>query len=106
MTTSAPDARYWTLLAHHPLSGEEISYTWPAPIPRTAAAAIIQAMISTYTVTDLVWPLDDGSGLSAVIVLFVLNNAERLTCVAATDVDDAVVRLAALASSGTLVPLA
>jgi hypothetical protein len=106
MTTSAPDSRYWQLRTTHPLSGEPIGYTWPAPLPQQAAARILEALLTTYTVTDLVWHLDDGSGLVAAIVLFTIGNQQRLTCVAAASTDDAVVRLAALASDGTLVPLA
>ena len=106
MTASAPDARYWQLRAYHPVTGDPIGYTWPAPLPQQAAATIVQALLTTYTVTDLIWQLDDGSGLVAAIVLFTIGNTQRLTCIAATDADDAVVRMAALASDGTLVPLA
>jgi hypothetical protein len=106
MTTSAPDSRYWQLRSTHPLSGEPIGYTWPAPVSQQTAAGILEALLTTYTVTDLVWHLDDGSGLLAAIVLFTIGNTQRLTCIAATDTDDAVVRMAALATDGTLVPLA
>jgi hypothetical protein len=106
MTTSAPDSRYWQLRSTHPLSGDPIGYTWPAPLPREAAASIIQAIISTYTVTDLTWHLDDGSNLIASLILFTHCGIQRLTCLAAADPDDAVVRLEALAKAGTLVPLA
>lgn len=106
MTTSAPDSRYWQLRSTHPLTGDPIGYTWPAPLTCEAAAKVIEALLTTYTVTALVWPLDDGSKLVAAIVLFTIGNQQRLTCIAAADTDDAVVRLAALASDGTLVPLA
>ena len=106
MTTSAPESRYWQLRSTHPVTGDPIGYTWPAPITCEAAASIVQALTTTYTVTDLTWHLDDGSGLVAAIVLFTLAGTQRLTCIAATDTDDAVVRMAALASDGTLVPLA
>lgn len=106
MTTSAPETRYWQLQAFHPITGAPIGYTWPAPLTCEAAAKVVEALITTYTVTDLIWQLDDGSGLVAAIVLFTIGNTQRLTCIAATDTDDAVVRMAALASDGTLVPLA
>ena len=104
MTTSTPDLRYWSLSTTHPYTNDPISYTFPFPLTQQAAALLFDTILDTYTVTDLTWHLDNEN-LSAVLVLYTLNGTQRLTVIAATDPDDAVVRLEAIKQHGSLCTL-
>jgi hypothetical protein len=105
MATSAPDRRTWALTGYHPLSGIPICLPYPEQTTLGEAAILSHAIATTYSVTDLVVHPDDLSSEVTVLVLWTFNGRDRLAELPADSVDDAVVRMASLACSGTIAVL-
>jgi hypothetical protein len=105
MATSAPQLHTWALTTTHPLTGIPICLPWPQPTTLEVAAQITQALLTTYSVTDLVIHPDDLAREVTVLVLWAYAGSDRIAELPAESVDDAVVRMASLASSGTLLVL-
>jgi hypothetical protein len=106
-TSSAPQLHTWAITTTHPLSGIPIALPWPQRTTLEVAAQIANSILTTYTVTDLVWPVDNAPGHICSVILWTSNDGKpRLCLLPADSVDDAVVRLGTLASSGTLTVLA
>ena len=106
MATSAPDRRTWALTGYHPLSGIPICLPHPEPTTLEAAAAVCNAIATTYSVTDLVLHPSDLAKEVTVLVLYSFGGRDHIAELPADSVDDAVIRMASLASSGTLTVLA
>jgi hypothetical protein len=106
MATSAPDRRTWALTGTHPLSGIPICLPWPEQTTLGEAAILAHAIATTYSVTDLVLHPSDLAKEVTVLVLYTFGGRDHLAELPADSVDDAVVRMASLASSGTLTVLA
>jgi hypothetical protein len=104
-TSHAPQLHTWALTGFHPLSGCPICLPWPQQTTIEVAAQIANAIVTTYSVTDLVIHPDDLSTGVTVLVLWIFNGRDRLAELPADNVDDAVVRMASLASSGTIAVL-
>lgn len=105
-TSSAPQLHTWAITGTHPLSGIPIALPWPQRTTLEVAAQIAQSILNTYTVTDLVWPIEGSPGHICAVILWTYLGTQKLSLLPADSIDDAVVRLASLASSGTLTVLA
>lgn len=105
MATSAPQLHTWAITGTHPLSGIPIALPWPQQTTIEVAAQIAQSILNTYTVTDLVWPIDDAPGHVCAVILWTYFGVQKLSLLPADNPDDAVVRMASLASSGTIAVL-
>ncbi|MEN9767960.1 MAG: hypothetical protein RLZZ32_1920, partial [Cyanobacteriota bacterium] len=69
------------------------------------AAVLSHAIATTYSVTELVIHPDDLSREITVLVLWTYNGRDHIAELPAESVDDAVVRMATLACSGTIAVL-
>ncbi len=104
-TSHAPQLHTWALTGFHPLTGVPICLPYPERTTIEMAALLSQAIVTTYSVLELVLHPDDLTREIIVLVLWTLNGHDRLAELPADSVDDAVVRMASLASSGTIAVL-